>query len=373
MHIFSGYGGGISSLVLNLIENKSKDFKFDIMAFSYKDGDVFLERVRKMGAEIYQMPRPRVDGYKKFINYLNDVFSKNKYDAVHCHITGWHAKPFMNVAKKHGIKSFILHAHTTKYDSRIDRLPPVQLYDKHLNYKNSVAYMTCSDMAADYIYGKKYLDKRNVYLIPNGMDETIFLDTLSDEQKLTYHKEFNIPKGAFVIGHVGRFSTQKNHFFILDIANELKKKSVNFVLILVGSGELFDAVKEKAEADGLENNIRFVGRRSDIASLMQYFDCMILPSFYEGLPTVGIECQAAGTHMLLSDAITKQCDMKLGLLEFLPIEDAKLWADAIERTATCGHLDNNECLAQIKKLGFTVVEAGKQYCDLLKKIIGENT
>ena len=66
LHIFSSYGGGISSLILNLIENKSKDFKFDLMAFSYQNGDVFLERVRRMGADIYQMPRPRIDGYKKF-------------------------------------------------------------------------------------------------------------------------------------------------------------------------------------------------------------------------------------------------------------------------------------------------------------------
>lgn len=372
LHIFSSYGGGISSLILNLIENKSKDFKFDLMAFSYQNGDVFLERVRRMGADIYQMPRPRIDGYKKFINYLNDVFSKNKYDVVHCHITGWHAKPFMNVAKKHGIKNFILHAHTTKYDSRIDRLPPVQLYDKYLNYKNSVAYMTCSDLAASYIYGEKYLSKRKAYLIPNGMDETFFLDALSDEQKSAYHKEFYIPEGAFVIGHVGRFSTQKNHFFILDIANELKRKNVNFVLLLVGSGELFDSVKKKAEACGLENNIRFVGRRTDIASLMQYFDCMILPSFYEGLPTVAIECQASGTHMILSDAITKQCDMKLGLLDFMPIEDASLWADAIENTCKLEHINNLECLAQIKKQGFTATVAGKQYCDILRNIIAEN-
>lgn len=372
LHIFSSYGGGISSLVLNLIENKREDFRFDIMAFSYKNGDAFLERVRRMGGGVYQMPRPRIDGYDKFMSFIDGTLAQNRYDAVHCHITGWHAKPFMDLAKKHGIKSFILHAHTTRYDSRIDRIPGVQIYNKHLDYQCSAAFLTCSDMAADYIYGKGYLKKRPAHLIPNGVDEERFLDTLSDGQRRDYQKEFQIPDGAFVIGHVGRFSHQKNHSFVIDIAKALKNKGVPFVLLLVGSGELTDLVKEKAEREGLTENVRFVGRRADIPCLMQYVDCMILPSFYEGLPTVAVECQAAGTRMILSDPITKQCDMGLGLLEFLPLGDAALWADAIERTSPRGHLDNLRCIQRIRSLGFTSKEAGRRYCEILKGIIGKN-
>lgn len=372
LHIFSSYGGGISSLVLNLIENKREDFRFDIMAFSYKNGDAFLERVRRMGGQVFQMPRPRIDGYGKFISFIDGTLSQNRYDAVHCHITGWHAKPFMELAKKHGIKSFVLHAHTTRYDSRIDRIPGVQIYNKYLDYQRSAAFLTCSDMAADYIYGKGYLKKRAAHLIPNGVDEERFLDRLSHGQRIAYQKEFQIPDGAFVIGHVGRFSHQKNHFFVIDIARELKKKGVPFVLLLVGSGELLDPVKEKAEREELLENIRFVGRRTDIPTLMQYFDCMILPSFYEGLPTVAVECQAAGTRMILSDLITKQCDMKLGLLEFLPLGEAARWADVVQRTLVRGHLDNTECLQRIRSLGFTSKEAGRRYCDILKDIIEKN-
>lgn len=369
LHIFSSYGGGISSLVLNLIENKTEDFRFDIMAFSYKNGDAFVERVRRMGGKLHQMPRPRIDGYGSFMSFIDETLSQNKYDAVHCHITGWHAKPFMDLAKKHGIKSFVLHAHTTRYDSWIDRIPGVQIYNKYLDHKRSVAFLTCSDLAAGYIYGKRYLKKRPAHLIPNGVDEDRFTDRLGEERRLAYQKEFRIPDGAFVIGHVGRFSYAKNHSFAIDIAKELKNRGVPFVLILVGSGEKLDAVKEKAEREDLLDEIRFVGRRSDIPALMQYFDCMILPSFYEGLPTVAVECQAAGTRMILSDPITKQCDMGLGLLEFLPLGEATVWADALERTLMRGHLDNIECLQRIRSLGFTSKEVGRRYCDTLRDII----
>ncbi len=372
LHIFSSYGGGISSLVLSLIENKSESFKFDIMAFSYKNGDVYLEHIRKAGGEVYQMPRPRIEGYLKFKKFIDDVLTINHYDAIHCHITGWHAKPFIDAAKRHKIKNFILHAHTTKYDSRIDRFLPVQIYDKYLNYKYSVAYMTCSDMAANYIFGEKYLKKRTAYLIPNGINKELFLNKLNDERAIAYSQEFSVSKDTFVIGHVGRFSYPKNHFFILDIVRALREKGVNFAVILVGSGELFEVVKEKAMNDGLIGNIRFIGRRTDIATLMQYFDCMILPSFYEGLPTVAIECQAAGTRMILSDTITNQCDMKLGLIEFCPIDNAVNWANILMKNLTKKHSDTYECLATIERQGFTAKEAGKKYCSILKDIINQN-
>ncbi len=59
LHIFSGYGGGISSLLMNLIENKTNDFSFDVLAFSYSGGESFINLVRKQGGKIFEMPRPR--------------------------------------------------------------------------------------------------------------------------------------------------------------------------------------------------------------------------------------------------------------------------------------------------------------------------
>lgn len=372
LHIFSSYGGGIGSLILNLIENKSSDFRFDIMAFSYKNGEAFLERVRRMDGKVYEMPRPRIDGYRCFRKFIDNVLAAEAYDGIHCHITGCHAKPFMDVARKHGIKNVILHAHTTRYDSRIDRMLPVQVYDRWLNYRRSSAYMTCSDLAAEYIFGKKYLKKRSAYLIPNGIDETLFSRGISREERTTYQQEFFVPEGAFVIGHIGRFSVPKNHDFVIDVVKELKKKGFPFVLIFVGDGERLEPITRRVAAEGLQEDIRFLGRRLDVASLTRYFDCMLLPSFNEGLPTVAMECQASGTPLLLSDRITRQCDMGLGLTQFLPIEDPATWANAIERTLPREHLDSRECLERIMGLGFTGKEAGRRYCGTLKELIGKN-
>ena len=161
LHIFSGFGGGISSLILNLIENKSEDFLFDTLAFSYKGGEDFVEKLKKSGSQCYTMPRPRMDGYINFVKYVSDIFSKNKYDAIHCHI-----------------------------DSKIDRI--LHVINKQINYNVATDYFTCSDLASKYIFGKNYLKKREALLMPNGIKKEMFATRLSSEETKNYKQTFNI-------------------------------------------------------------------------------------------------------------------------------------------------------------------------------------
>ena len=368
LHIFSGYGGGISSLILNLIENKLNEFQMDLLAFSYKNGEDFVERVSLCGVKCYTMPRPSEKGYIKFFRYVNALLKKEQYHAVHCHIAGFHAIPFEFMAKKNKIKVFILHAHTTHFDSKVDRNRITYSIGQYYNYKKTTCYMTCSDMAARYVFGEKYLKKRSAYLIPNGIKKENFRQILSKEEKESYRKEFDINKETDIILHVGRFSTPKNHDFILNIVKELNVEKNNFVVLLVGSGELFDEVKSKIYKLHLEEKIKLLGRRLDVSKLMQFADYMILPSFYEGLPTVAVECQASGTRILMSDKITKQCDMGLGLVDFLSINSVQPWVNELKKSEF-KHLSTEQCVDAIEKKGVTAFAAGRYYCDILKKTV----
>lgn len=369
LHIFSGYGGGISSLILNLIENKSEEFQMDLLAFSYKDGEKFVERVSACGAMCYTMPRVRKEGYKPFADYVDRLMKTEKYDAVHCHIAGFHAIPFENIARKNAVPVFVLHAHTTQFESRVDRNAIAYAVGQYLNYRDSTCYMTCSDMAAEYVYGKRYLKKRKAYLIPNGIKMEAFRQVLTEEERANYRNEFAVPQNSKVILHVGRFNRPKNHGFIIDIAKKLAKEENDFVFLLIGDGELFDAVKSRVQELHLEKKVKLLGRRADIAKLMQFADCMILPSFFEGLPTVAVECQSAGTEILISDSVTKQCDMGLGLVKFLRIDSAEPWVNALKKDVF-RHLPVEQCVETVKKNGFTAAAAGKYYCEVLKECIG---
>lgn len=61
-------------------------------------------------------------------------------------------------------------------------------------------------------------------------------------------------------------------------------------------------------------------------------DCFLLPSFYEGLPVVGIEAQFSGLKTYLSDSIDKTVDFS-NQVYFLPINNGtKIWIKSISRS-----------------------------------------
>ena len=115
-----------------------------------------------------------------------------------------------------------------------------------------------------------------------------------------------IPEDAFVIGHIGRFSSQKNQDFLVKIFHKIKEIRDISVLILIGDGELRGEVEKEVVSLGLEDSVLFLGTRTDIPELLSTMDVFLMPSIYEGLPIVGVEAQASGLSLYLSDTISRE-------------------------------------------------------------------
>ena len=100
--------------------------------------------------------------------------------------------------------------------------------------------------------------------------------------------------------------------------------------MVIGRGMEEDSIKNLAKNMGLENSVRFLGVRNDVADVLNACDCFLLPSLYEGLPVVLIETQTNGLKAIVSDRVTTELAVT-DLVEFLPIsEDAvEIWADKI--------------------------------------------
>jgi glycosyltransferase EpsF len=58
-------------------------------------------------------------------------------------------------------------------------------------------------------------------------------------------------------------------------------------------------------------------------------DYMIMPSLHEGFPVVLVESQTVGLKALVSDQVSPEVDLGLGLVQFLPIHSAKDWVDCL--------------------------------------------
>lgn len=180
--------------------------------------------------------------------------------------------------------------------------------------------------AAEYTFGKGSMDRGKVHMLNNGLDFDLY--RFDPDKRNALRKELGI-ENCFAVGHIGRFSEQKNHDFLIDVFSCVCKKNNNAKLLLVGVGELEHSVREKVKKLGIEDKVVFLGRRSDVPDLMSAFDVLLFPSFHEGMPNVVIEAQAAGLPCVISATITSQADIT-GLVKYLPLDlSAENWANEV--------------------------------------------
>ena len=136
-------------------------------------------------------------------------------------------------------------------------------------------------------------------------------------------KSLNIDN-KIVIGHVGRLSKEKNHLFMIEL---IKKLPSDYVLVCVGNGPDEGKIKHKIIEEGLTDRIILVGKSINANYYYSAFDLFILPSLYEGLPTVAIEAQVSGLRCILSSNITKEVNVDNDVV-FLELDQDR-WAKEI--------------------------------------------
>ena len=98
---------------------------------------------------------------------------------------------------------------------------------------------------------------------------------------------------------VGRLVEQKNFGTLLEAA-AIARKSVNFRLLLIGSGPLKDDLLSRVEALGLGESVRIVDPVPNPFPLFKQAAVMVLPSWWEGSSNVLLEALACETPIVAS-------------------------------------------------------------------------
>lgn len=225
------------------------------------------------------------------------------------------------------------------------------LYGKYIDVR-----IAPSDLAAEYSFGKKSVSRGEVIFLHNGIDLSLY--KYSPEARAEIRREFGIAEGDLVIGHVGRFSTQKNHGFLISIFAEVIKSRPDAKLLLVGRGELEENVRALAKQLGIEASVIFAGVRSDVPKLLSAFDVFALPSLYEGMPNVIIEAQAEGVPCIISDTVTREANVTGGVA-YLSITSApSVWAEAVLAAKPFERENTSELM---RKAGYEIKDVVREF------------
>lgn len=180
-----------------------------------------------------------------------------------------------------------------------------------------------SMLAAEFLFGKRHAH-RDVHILHNGVDLDVF--HFDPEGRERVRSEFCV-ENKLVVGHIGRLHRQKNHKKLLEVFSAIRQRQSNAVLLLVGVGELENAIRAQAQESGLENAVIFAGQRFDIPQMLSAMDVFVFPSLYEGMPNTVIEAQSTGLGCVISDTITREADIT-GLVQYLSLSaSSQEWAE----------------------------------------------
>jgi glycosyltransferase involved in cell wall biosynthesis len=113
-----------------------------------------------------------------------------------------------------------------------------------------------------------------------------------------YRALYGIPKGAFVVGWVGRMTGVKDTGAVLEIVRSARTHGVDAVLCMVGDGPDRTRLEQLAHELGIARACYFVGYQEDVAGYYRLFDAFVLPSVNEGTPVSAIEALASGTPVV---------------------------------------------------------------------------
>ena len=123
--------------------------------------------------------------------------------------------------------------------------------------------------------------KEKMVLLYNGMNTQLAFD----HEKKLYQKKNN----EWVIGNAGRLTSQKGQKYLIEMAEELKAKDINFKLLIAGEGELRRELQALIDAKNLKEEVTLLGHVSDIPGFMNSLDIFVFPSLFEGSANTLIE------------------------------------------------------------------------------------
>lgn len=267
-----------------------------------------------LGATVYALPL-RSKRPAAYLASLSRVLRQEPWDIAHVHGSSSTLSLELAAARLAKVPVRIAHSHNTS-----TRFPVVHRLLKPLMLREANARMACGRDAGRWLFGDLPFE-----VIPIASDPDQY--RFDAAARAATRAALGLAEGDVAVGMVGSFIPVKNHALLLEAFSRARVKNPRLKLVLIGDGPLRGETEQLAQRLGVGDGVAFTGEVPDVPRYMGALDLMALPSLYEGFPNVLVEAQLSGLPTLVSDRVTRDCDMT-GLLTYLPL-NAGVWTDAM--------------------------------------------
>lgn len=299
---------------------------------------------------------------------LLKLMEKEKYDIVHCNtpsggMFGRIAAAQMKIPKviymAHGfhfwkgapLKNWLLYYPVERIVAHLtDRLITIN----HEDYACAKRFHYKKGGRAEYVPGVGIVTKRF------ERDEKV-----RSEMRNT----IGIKDNETVLLSVGEINPNKNHKIVIDALAKLGRKDIRYVVC--GIGALMEENQRLAKSLGIEEQVMFVGYRTDIDKFYQAADIFVVSSFREGLPVAPMEAMSAGLPCVAS-RIRGNVDLfEGGQLMFNPRDVDSLCtalSNAMDKDIVANELARNKQTLQRFSMEEAVKAMKRIYIDVMSEI-----
>ena len=313
--------GGVETYIYNVTRFIDKNkYYFDYLIIG-EEKSVFENETNKLFDDqknhFYYCPNLKKH-YIKGKKWLKNFSENHKYDYVYLNTCTSAKYQYCSYLLKNGSK-LISHSHNGSGNSKINNAVFRPIITKKSWYK-----LACSDLAGKWLFGDNCSD---FTIIPNGVDVDRF--KFSETNRKAIRKKYNISNKEIIIGHVGRFDKQKNHYYFIELAKSLPN---NYIFMLIGDGSTKSELVVLIKNNNLDDRFIIIPSKDDIEKYYSAMDLFVMPSLYEGLPIVSVEAQTNGLSCIFSDNVSKQSNLSNHCV-FLPLQDVKKWVEQIRNSS----------------------------------------
>jgi glycosyltransferase involved in cell wall biosynthesis len=278
---------GAERLVVHLLEHVDRE-RFAPVCICLRNpvGSHLEARVQQLGIPLYFLGK----GDKmslKVLSRLDALFRQYRPAVVHTHLLALNYAYLLMIRYRTPARVYTVHNLAEK-DIGLRTAPMVRALAFRYRLGGVVPVAVAEEVRATIqrVYG--YPDPP---LIPNGIPTDEYAP--DPDTRAQWRQAHGIEPRATVLTHIGRFAVQKNHALLIEAFAQVRTHAPLY-LLLVGGGELEDAVREQVAGLGLQERVRFLGVRADVPAILNASDLFVLSSRWEGNPLSVMEAMAAG-------------------------------------------------------------------------------
>lgn len=321
LYVLTGLaGGGAEKVVVELADQML--LQGHLVKIAYLKGDIVVSP--KQNIEIFYLGLESFKNLRTALLKYHHVIQDFQPDVVHAHMV--HANIFTRLSRIFvQVPKLINSAHSNN-EGGVVRMLSYRLTNSLTDVFTNVSHNAVSSFEA--LGAVKSHGMTTVY---NGID-------LSRFERNIYHKhliekEYSINSDCKIFISIGRLHESKDFPNLLNAFAKLKHqhdfKNYPIKLLIVGEGEMQHSIEKLILTLDLESDVILLGRRNDIANLLNLADFFVLSSKYEGLPTVIIEAMACQTFVIATDC-GGSAEIMQNTGKLVPIEDSSKLALAMK-------------------------------------------